>query len=97
MHRGRKDSGKSGPSRGRPRGRFIHRRKVCAFCVEGIAVIDYKDIGRLRRYTSDRARIEPRRKTGLCSGHQHDLSIAIKRARHLAMLPFTSAHTRMMA
>ena len=85
---------KGGPGRPRPRGRYIPRRKVCAFCVEKIKLIDYKDIDRLRRYTSDRAKIEPKRKTGVCAGHQRDLSIAIKRARHLALLPFIPVQIR---
>lgn len=70
------------------------RRKVCAFCVERTAIIDYKEVGRLRRYISDRFKMEPRRKTGVCAGHQRELSIAIKRARHVALLPFTPAHSR---
>ena len=87
--------GGSKPSTGRPRGRrFVPRRKVCAFCVEHITVIDYKDTGRLRRYISDRSKIEARRKTGVCAGHQRDLSVAIKRARHLALLPYTPVHVR---
>lgn len=73
----------------------MHRRKVCAFCVERIDVIDYKDIGRIRRYLSDRAKIQARRKTGVCAGHQRELSTAIKRARHLALLPFTPNRSRM--
>ncbi len=81
--------------RPRQRGRFPPRRKVCAFCVEKITVIDYKDVGKFRRYISDRFKIEPKRKTGVCAGHQRDLSIAIKRARHLAMLPITTTHTRL--
>ena len=84
-----------GPGRPRPRGRYVHRRKVCAFCVDKVDVIDYKDASRFRRYISDRSKIEPRRKTGVCTGHQRDLAVAIKRARHLALLPFTPAHTRM--
>jgi small subunit ribosomal protein S18 len=56
--------------------------------------IDYKDVARLRRFLSDRARIEPRRKTGVCAKHQRRLSVAIKRARHLALLPFTPEHIR---
>ena len=86
--------GKTGPGRTRPKGRYIPRRKVCAFCVEKVLIIDYKDTSRFRRYISDRYKIEPRRKTGVCAGHQRDLAIAIKRARHLALLPFTPAHTR---
>lgn len=73
---------------GRPRGRYAPRRRVCSFCVEHVKYIDYKDFERLRRYVSDRAKIEPRRKSGVCAKHQRALSTAIKRARHLALLPF---------
>jgi small subunit ribosomal protein S18 len=76
------------------RGRYAPRRKVCAFCAEKIAVIDYKDAARLRRYLSERAKIEPRRKTGTCAAHQRALATAIKRARHVALLPFTAEHMR---
>ncbi len=73
---------------GRPRGRYAPRRRVCSFCVDHVKLIDYKDFERLRRYVSDRAKIEPRRKSGVCAKHQRALSLAIKRARHLALLPF---------
>ena len=66
------------------------RRKVCAFCVDKVEHIDYKDIARLRRYMSERAKILPRRVTGTCAAHQRDLTTAIKRARQLALLPYTS-------
>ena len=66
------------------------RRKVCAFCVDKIQDIDYKDIPRLRRYLSERAKIVPRRVTGTCARHQRQLTTAIKRARHLALLPYVS-------
>lgn len=81
---------------GRPkgRGRYVPRRKVCAFCVDKIHFIEYKDAARLRRYVSDRGKIEPRRKTGTCAKHQRALAVAIKRARHLALLPFTASHIR---
>jgi small subunit ribosomal protein S18 len=81
---------------GRPRrrGRFGRRRKVCMFCVEKVKVIDYKDAGRLRRFLSDRGRIEPRRRLGTCAKHQRALSQALKRARHLALLPYTPEHIR---
>lgn len=72
-------------------GRF-GRRRVCAFCVDKIQYIDYKEPARLRRYVSDRGKIEPRRKTGTCAGHQRMLTTALKRARHLALLPFTAEH-----
>ena len=66
------------------------RRKVCQFCVDKISHIDYKDIGKLRKFTSDRGKILPRRMTGTCAMHQRELTIAIKRARHIAMLPFSA-------
>lgn len=68
------------------------RRKVCFFCKENVGAIDYKDPSPLRRYISDRGKIEPRRRTGTCAKHQRALAVAIKRARHLALLPYTSAH-----
>lgn len=83
------------PFRGRGRRRYFPpRRRVCAFCVEKVRHIDYKDIPRLRRYISDRAKIDPRRRTGTCAKHQRILATAIKRARHLALLPFTGRHMR---
>jgi small subunit ribosomal protein S18 len=84
------------PERPRRRGgggRF-GRRRVCAFCVDKAESIDFKEAGRLRRYISDRGKIEPRRKTGTCARHQRMLTIALKRARHLALLPFTAEHIR---
>jgi small subunit ribosomal protein S18 len=64
------------------------------FCVEHVKAIDYKDVNRLRRFLSDRGRIEPRRKLGTCAKHQRALSQALKRARHLALLPYTGEHIR---
>ena len=66
------------------------RKKVCNFCVENIKEIDYKDVNKLRRYVSDRAKILPRRVTGTCAFHQHQLTTAIKRARHVALMPYTA-------
>ena len=87
-----------GGPRGRPGGRgrrfYPPRRRVCAFCVEKKIVIDYKNVGMLRRYISERARISPRRRTGTCARHQRILSEAIKRARQIALLPFTPDHIR---
>ena len=83
------------PPRRGGRGRYPPRRRVCQFCVDKIAVIDYKDVPRLRRYLSDRAKIEPRRKTGTCAHHQRALSLALKRARFMALLPYTAAHIRL--
>lgn len=66
------------------------RKKVCGFCVNKVENIDYKDIARLRRYMSERGKILPRRVTGTCARHQRELTVAIKRARHLALLPYTA-------
>jgi small subunit ribosomal protein S18 len=82
------------PPRPAPRRYGGGRRKVCRFCVDHVKGIDYKDIGRLRMYVSDRGKIEPRRKTGTCLKHQRLVCTAIKRARHLAMLPYTLSHIR---
>jgi len=71
--------------------KYIPRRKVCSFCVDKVGYIDYKNPTRLRRYISDRGKIEPRRRTGTCAKHQRALAQAIKRARHLAFLPYTSS------
>ena len=78
--------------RGRPR--FYARRRVCAFCVDRVKTIDYKDLARMRRYVSERARIEPRRKTGNCARCQRSLTLAIKRARHVALIPFVQGQVR---
>lgn len=64
------------------------RKKVCSFCVEKVKGIDYKDVAKLSRYVSERAKIVPRRVTGTCSAHQRKLTVAIKRARHLALMPY---------
>ena len=66
------------------------RKKVCAFCVEKATEIDYKDISKLSKFTSDRAKILPRRVTGTCAAHQRALTTAIKRARQVALMPYTS-------
>ena len=73
----------------RPRGRKP-RRGVCQFCVEKVQHIDYKDVARLRRFTSERGKILPRRMTGTCAKHQRQLSTAIKRARTIALMPYVS-------
>lgn len=72
----------------RPRGR--KRRKVCAFCVDKVEHIDYKDAAKLKRYVSERAKILPRRTTGTCAMHQRQLTTAIKRARQIALLPYVT-------
>ncbi len=76
------------------RSRYVPSRKVCAFCARKTEVIDYKDPEKLRNYISDRGKIAPRRRTGTCAKHQRVLATAIKRARHLALLPYVSAHMR---
>jgi small subunit ribosomal protein S18 len=82
--------------RGRRTGRakYIPKRRVCLFCRDKIEDIDYKDPALLRPYISDRGKITPRRKSGACAKHQRRLAMAIKRARHLALLPYVSAHIR---
>lgn len=72
------------------RNRSRRRRKVCAFCADKVETIDYKDVARLRRYLSERAKIVPRRVTGTCARHQRELTVAIKRARHIALLPYVA-------
>ena len=67
------------------------RRKVCAFCVDKVENIDYKTIGKYsRKVLSERAKIIPRRVTGTCAKHQRQLTVAVKRARHLGLLPFVN-------
>jgi len=74
------------------RAKYIPKRRVCLFCRDKIEDIDYKDTASLRAYISDRGKIAPRRKSGACAKHQRALAVSIKRARHLALLPFVSAH-----
>lgn len=71
---------------------YAPRRKVCPFCAQNMEYIDYKQADVLRRFLSDRGKIKARRKTGTCAKHQRRLAVAIKRARHLALLPFTGEH-----
>ena len=67
------------------------RRKVCAFCVDKVENIDYKTIGKYsRKVLSERAKIIPRRVTGTCARHQRQLTVAVKRARHIALIPFAN-------
>jgi len=79
-------------SRSGNRRRYVPRPKTCAFCADKIKVIDYKDPVKLRGYMADTGKIEPRRKSGNCPKHQRALTVAIKRARHLALLPYVSTH-----
>lgn len=89
--RGDRRGGPGGGGGGR--GRF-QRRRVCAFCVDKIDKINYKDVGALRRFVSDQGQIDSRRRTGTCARHQRRLTIAVKRARFLALLPYTAEHVR---
>lgn len=72
-----------------PAGGRFRRKRVCNFCVEKIE-IDYKKNDVLRRYVNEYGRIKPRRQTGTCAKHQRELAVAIKRARHIALLPFVA-------
>lgn len=83
----RKD-GSGGPG---GRKQYFRRRKVCKFCTEKIDLVDYKDVRLIGQFVSERGKILPRRLTGTCSPHQHELTTAIKRARNIALLPFASA------
>jgi small subunit ribosomal protein S18 len=69
--------------------RFIARPKICQFCADKNISIDYKQIDMLRRFVTEDGKIRPRRQTGTCATHQRKLALAIKRARHIALLPFT--------
>ncbi|MBV4420017.1 30S ribosomal protein S18 [Clostridium tyrobutyricum] len=80
-----RDSGKRNSGRMRRT-----RRKVCAFCMDKSESIDYKDINKLRKYVTERGKILPRRISGNCAKHQRELTDAIKRARNIALLPFTT-------
>ena len=87
--------GGAGPDGERPKHRGGgRRRRVCIMCADHIKFVDYKNASFLRRYVSDRGRIETRRKTSACAKHQRALANAIKRARHLALLPYTAEHVR---
>jgi small subunit ribosomal protein S18 len=93
-------AGKSGPRRGRPTGddkagfrrRGPVRRKVCRFCADKDSTIDYKDTRALSSFVTERGKVVPSRITGNCARHQRELTTAIKRARAVALLPFTTVH-----
>lgn len=70
--------------------RFKPRRRVCSFCADKSAHIDYKDINKLKKHITDRGKILPRRISGTCAKHQRELTIAIKRARQVALLPYSA-------
>ncbi|MBN1437806.1 MAG: 30S ribosomal protein S18 [Anaerolineales bacterium] len=81
-------SGGGGGGGGRGRGGYVRKPRVCQFCVEKINVIDYKQADMLRKFVMERGKIRPRRQTGTCALHQRALAVAVKRARHMALLPF---------
>ena len=66
----------------------VARKKVCQFCVDHAIEIDYKDVAKLKRYITEKGKIRPRRQTGTCAEHQRALTVAIKRAREMALLPY---------
>ncbi len=71
-----------------PRQRKI-KKKVCAFCADKTLVIDYKEADKIKKFTSEKGKILPRRVTGLCAKHQREVTLAVKRARHIGLLPYT--------
>ncbi len=77
-------------SKPKQRRNFRPRKRVCSFCVDGVKHIDYKDSSNLSRFVNEFGRMRPRRQTGTCAKHQRSLAIAIKRARHIALLPFVT-------
>mgnify|MGYP001286046228 CR=1 FL=1 len=80
------------PFQKKTRSRYFTRRKACQFCVDKVDHIDYKDIDKLKKFLSDRFMIESRRKTGVCAKHQRFLARAVKKARQLSLIPYTSSH-----
>lgn len=83
--------GDRGARQGGPGGRMRRtRRKVCAFCADKVEAIDYKDLMKLRKFLSEKGKILPRRISGNCARHQRQMTTAIKRARHVALLPYTT-------
>ncbi len=83
----RNDRGEGG---GKERGMRRPKKKICSFCVDKVQAIDYKETPRLRKFVTERGKILPRRISGNCAVHQRQLTVAIKRARQIALLPFTS-------
>ena len=70
--------------------RFKPRKRICSFCADKSTSIDFKDINKLKKHISDRGKILPRRISGTCAKHQRELTIAIKRARQVALLPYSA-------
>jgi len=74
------------------KGQFFFKRKACKFCIEKLQSVDYKDISRLQKFITERGKITPSRLSGLCAKHQRMLATAIKRARHIALLPYSARY-----
>lgn len=79
-----------GRSSNNPNNKRVMRKRACEFCIAGVSHVDYKDGEKLKRYVTEFGRIRPRRQTGVCAKHQRALAIAVKRARHIALLPFVA-------
>ena len=93
MQNNRKDRNKEGYDKNDAKGGLRMKRarkKVCSFCMDKVKEIDYKDIAKIKKFTSERGKILPRRISGCCAKHQRQLTLAIKRARHIAFLPYTA-------
>ena len=88
--RGGSGGGGDNPKMGGRGGMRRAKRKICAFCADKVESIDYKDIMKLRKFLSEKGKILPRRISGNCAKHQRQLTVAIKRARHIALLPYTT-------
>ena len=93
-HHGRDRSGRSGGRHSRYGGKknFFFKKRVCFFCKNRDAVIDYKDVGLMKRFVAESGKISPRRFTGTCAKHQRKLAVEIKKARQMALLPYTDKH-----
>ncbi len=76
----------------KPRGKFLFKKKVCFFCKNKDAVIDYKDVGLLKRFISESGKITPKRFTGACTKHQRKIAVEIKKARQMALIQYTDKH-----
>ncbi|MCF7858262.1 MAG: 30S ribosomal protein S18 [Candidatus Cloacimonetes bacterium] len=76
----------------KPRNKFYFKKKVCFFCKNKDAVIDYKDVSLLKRFVSESGKITPRRFTGACTKHQRKIAVEIKKARHMSLIPYTDKH-----
>jgi len=93
MQNNRKERNKDGYDKSDAKGGLRMKRvrkKVCSFCMDKVKEIDYKDIAKIKKFTSERGKILPRRISGCCAKHQRQLTLAIKRARHIAFLPYTA-------